>query len=162
MLSSSFQGFLVCLFFFVVILRLRVPELIIFSAFIGKEPVVRADLNNGAVIEQGNLVAKAAGGKPVTYIDRCPICHHLAESRIYLGFGNGVESRRRLIENDKRSVFIKRAGNGDFLRFATRNVHAVFIEVLIKICVKPLRHFFGVEDKARFFKAGIDLFRDIA
>ena len=151
-----------CLFFFIVILRLRVPELIIFSALVGKEPVVRADLNNGAVIEHGNLIAEAAGGKPVTYIDRSPVCHHLAESRIYFGFGNGVESRRRLVENNKRSVLIQRTGNGDLLRFAARNVHAVFIEVLIKICVKPLRHFFGVEDKARFFKAGIDFSRIVA
>ena len=84
----------------------------IFSVFIGEESVVRADLNNGAVIEYCNLVAEAAGGEPVADINRCSVRHHLAESRINFRFGNRVECRSRLIEYDERSIFIERAGYG--------------------------------------------------
>ena len=138
------------------------PQLVILPCRVGEECLVRADLNNRTMVKHGYLIAEAAGGEPVADINRCSVRHHLAESRIDFRFGNGVESRRRLVENDKRSILIQRTGNGDLLRFTARNIHAVFIEVLIKICVKPLRHFFGVEDKARFFKAGIDFSRIVA
>ena len=70
---------------------------------------MRADLNNGAVIEHGNLIAEAAGGKPVTYIDRRPVCHHLAESRIDFRFGNGVESKVRMTEELTLTSLMTRA-----------------------------------------------------
>ena len=46
-----------------VILRLRVPKLMVFAGFIGKERFVAAFLHDPAVIKYGDGIAEPAGGK---------------------------------------------------------------------------------------------------
>ncbi len=44
-----------------IILRLRIPKLMIFSSFVGKKHFMCPFLNNGTVMEYGNFITEAAG-----------------------------------------------------------------------------------------------------
>lgn len=51
-----------CAFILRIILRLRVPQLMVFSALIGNERGVRALLYHSTFVEHGDRVAELAGG----------------------------------------------------------------------------------------------------
>ena len=50
------------IFLFIVILRLSVPELVVFAAYVGNECIVVTALDKLAFVENGDLVAEFAGG----------------------------------------------------------------------------------------------------
>ena len=51
--------------FLCVILSLCVPELIVFPFFICQQHIVASALNEFAFVKNSNIIAEAAGGKPV-------------------------------------------------------------------------------------------------
>ena len=56
-------------FFFVIILSLRIPKLVIFAVFVGDELIMGTLLDYAALMKNRNIVAETAGGKAVTYIN---------------------------------------------------------------------------------------------
>ena len=79
-----------------IILRLGVPERVVFAAPIGKQFGVTALLDDRSLVEHGDLVAEFAGGQSVGDIDGGLIACDLIELTVDLRLGNGVERRRRI------------------------------------------------------------------
>ena len=84
---------------FSIILRLCVPQLVVFAVCVGNERSVRALLNNGSLMEYGNLVAELTRGQTVADIDGGLIACDLVKLSVDLRFSNRVESCRRLVED---------------------------------------------------------------
>lgn len=82
-----------CSIFFLyrIILRLCMPQLVVFSAFIGNERSVGALLDDSAFVEYGYLIAEFAGAQAVAYVYCGFIACNLIEFAVYLRFGNGVK-----------------------------------------------------------------------
>ena len=78
-----------------IILRLCVPERVVFAAPIGEQFGVTALLNDRALVEHGDLVAEFAGGQAVGDIDGSLIACDLIELAVDLRLGDGVQRRRR-------------------------------------------------------------------
>lgn len=72
---------------------------------------------------------------------------------VNLGLGDGIERGGRLIQADKGRILIQRAGNGNLLRLAARNLHAILLQILIQADVQPLGHFLQPLFKARQLQA---------
>ena len=123
-----------------IILRLGVPERVVFAAPIGEQFGVTALLNDRALVEHGDLVAEFAGGQAMGDIDGGLITCDLIELTVDLRLGDGVQRRRRLVEDDKGRVLIERAGNGDLLRLAAGNLDTVLGEIFVKHGVQTLFH----------------------
>lgn len=87
---------------------------------------MRALLNYCALMEHGNLIAELTRGQAVGDVDCGLVACNLVELSVDLGFGNRIESCRRLVEDNERSILVERTGNGDLLCFAAGNVNAVF------------------------------------
>ena len=119
-----------------IIMRLGVPQLVVFTVCIGNESCVRALLNNSALMEHSNLVAELTGGQTVGDVDCGLVACDLVKLSVNLRFCNRIESCRRLVEDNERSIFIKRTGNSDLLCFTSRNVNTVFIVILVEICFR--------------------------
>ena len=125
---------------FSIILRLCVPQLVVFTVCVGNERSVRALLNDRTLVEYGDLVAELTRGQTVGDIDCGFVACDLVKLSVNLRFGNRVESCRRLVEDNERSIFVERTGNGDLLCFTTGNVNAVIRQILIEHCVQSLFH----------------------
>ena len=65
-----------------------------------------SSLNKSAVVKDGYIVAKTAGGKSVTDKDRGLSPDHLVEFRIDLEFSQRIKRRRGLVEDYKRRILI--------------------------------------------------------
>ena len=89
-----------------VILRLRVPQLKVFSVFIGYKLVVRAGLYYSAVVEHGDPVAEPAGSEPVADIYCGFAAYDLVESRINFVFRYRIERSGGLVKNYERRFFV--------------------------------------------------------
>ena len=101
-----------------VILRLRVPQREVLAVLVLQERFMRAALDDTAVVEHGDAVAEAAGGKAVADVDRGPVADDLVELLVDLHLGDRVERGGRLVEHDERRVLVERAGERDLLRLA--------------------------------------------
>lgn len=104
-----------------IILRLRVPERVIFSRFVQNQLVVAARLDEPALIEHGDLIAEAAGGEPVRNVNRRLCSDELIKTLIDLMLGHRVKRRGRLVEDDERRILVERAGQRDLLRLPAGN-----------------------------------------
>ena len=91
---------------FCVVLSLRVPKLVIFSAFIGQKIFVATVLNNATVMENYDIITEAAGGKTVADIDSGLISGYCVKATVNLVFGHRVKSRRWLIKDYKGRILI--------------------------------------------------------
>ena len=69
-----------------IILRLSHPQLLIFPAFISEQFLVGAGLDDGALVENCNLITELAGGQTVADINSCFVACYLVEFFIYLCF----------------------------------------------------------------------------
>lgn len=67
------------------------PQLVVFSAFIGNERGVGALLDDSAFVEYGYLIAEFAGAQAVADVYCGFIACNLIEFAVNLRFGNGVE-----------------------------------------------------------------------
>lgn len=67
------------------------PQLVVFSAFIGNERGVGALLDDSAFVEYGYLIAEFAGAQAVADVYCGFIACNLIEFAVYLRFGNGVK-----------------------------------------------------------------------
>ena len=114
-----------------IILCLGVPERVVFAVPIGEQFGVAALLDDRALVEHGDLVAEFAGGQAVGDIDGSLIACDLIELTVDLRLGDGVQCRRRLVEDDEGRVLVERAGNGDLLRLAAGNIYAGRIKIRI-------------------------------
>jgi len=119
-----------------VILGLGVPELVVFTVRICQQFLMRANLNDFALVEHGDLIAEAAGGQAVADIDCSLIAYDLVKLRIDFCFGNGVKRGSGLIQDDEGRILVERSGKRDFLRFTTGNIDAILVEVLIERSVQ--------------------------
>lgn len=71
---------------------------------------------------------------------------------VNLGLGDGIERGGRLIQADKGRVLIQRAGNGNLLRFAARNLHAILLQILVQAGSSPLGIFCSRSSKPASFR----------
>ena len=122
-----------------IILCLCVPQLMIFAGFISKQLIMLPVLHNASLVKDSNARAEPTGRKPVTDINCRLARYHLIEMRIYFCLRKRIQRRRRFVQNDKRSIFIKRTGKCDFLRFTAGNFNAFRIKAFIDAGLKPLR-----------------------
>lgn len=76
-----------------IILRLCVPERVVFAAPIGEQFGVTTLLDDRALVEHGDLVAEFAGGQAVGDIDGSLIACDLIELAVDLRLGDGVQRR---------------------------------------------------------------------
>ena len=72
-----------------------------------------APLDNQTVIKNDDFIAEPAGGKAVADVNSGFLPYNLIEFAVNLCLGNRVESRGWLVENDKRSIFIKCPGESN-------------------------------------------------
>ena len=49
----------------------------------------------------------------------------LIKLTVDLRFGDGIERRGRLVQDDERRILVERTGNGDLLCFAAGNLNTV-------------------------------------
>ena len=129
------------------------PQLVVFATGIGDKLCMASMLDDRAPVKHGDLVAELAGGQSVGNIYCSFVSRYLIEFAVYLSLRDRVERRRRLVKNYKRSVLVKRAGNGDFLRLAARNINSVFVVILVEICFRAVPQLGKSCAEARFFKA---------
>ena len=111
---------------------------------------MRTELNELALLEHRDMFAEPAGGQAVGDVDRRFVAYQAVEFGVYLVFCDGVERGRRLIQHDKRCVFIQRPGKGELLRLAAGNFHAGFLHILVKIGIELLLHPAYIVRDARF------------
>ncbi len=79
---------------------------------------MRADGGDAAVLEHGDAVGAANGGKPMRNHHHSAVLHQVGQRGLHQRFAFGVERRRRLVENEDRRVLEDGARNGDALAFA--------------------------------------------
>ena len=101
------------------------PETGIFSVFFLQKRLMRAVLDDTACQEHQNFIAEAARGQPVADIERRLAAGDRIELPVDLIFGNGVKRRRRLVEHEEGRILVKCAGDGDLLRLAAGDHHAM-------------------------------------
>ena len=77
-----------------VILRLSRPERAILPLLVAEERLVRAGLRDRAMIEHGDPVAEAAGGQPVTDLDRGASAGDVTEAAVHLILRHRIQRRR--------------------------------------------------------------------
>ena len=121
-----------------VILRLGVPQFVILALRVRQQRLVRARLHNLTLIKHRDLIAELAGGEAVADVYRRLIACDFIELFLNLGLGDGIERSGRLIQADKGRVLIQRAGNGNLLRLAARNLHAILPRSLYRQVSSPL------------------------
>ena len=80
-----------------IILCLRVPERVVFPAFVRDEFTVRSLLDHCPLMKYKDLIAELTGGQAVADIDRRLVSDNLVEFRIDLCFRYRVQGRCRLI-----------------------------------------------------------------
>ena len=93
---------LCCLFR--VILCLGVPEFVVFAVYVCKQAVVGTLLDHAAFVEHGDLIAELAGRQAVTDVDCRLVTGDVIEFGVDLCFGDGVQGRCRLVQDDKRTA----------------------------------------------------------
>lgn len=71
---------------------------------------------------------------------------------VNLGLGDGIERGGRLIQADKGRILIQRAGNGNLLRLAARNLHAILPRSLYRQVSSPLGIFCSRSSKPASFR----------
>lgn len=77
-----------------IILRLRVPKLSIFAAGLRQQRFMRAVLGDLSLVEHQNFVAEAAGGQPVTDLDRGASAGDVTEAAVHLILRHRIQRRR--------------------------------------------------------------------
>lgn len=77
-----------------VILRLRVPKLGVFAAGLRQQRFMRAVLDDLSLVEYQNFVAEAAGGQPVTDLDRGASAGDVTEAAVHLVLRHRIQRRR--------------------------------------------------------------------
>lgn len=77
-----------------IILRLRVPKLGIFAAGIRQQRFMRAVLDDLPLVEHQNFVAEAAGGQPVTDLDKGASAGDMTEAAVHLVLRHRIRRRR--------------------------------------------------------------------
>ena len=97
-------------------------------------------LDHLTVAEHGDFVAEPAGRQPVADVDGRAVAGNGVELLVDLRLGNGVKGSGGFVQNDEGRVLVKRPGNGDLLRLAAGNLHAVLGKILVKHGVQPLGH----------------------
>ena len=116
---------------------------------------MRAALDDAAVVEHGDAVAEAAGGKAVADVDRGPVADDLVELLVDLHLGDRVERGGRLVEHDERRVHVERAGERDLLRLAARDLHALLVEVLVELRLEAVRKLREAVAETSLLQAGL-------
>ena len=97
-------------------------------------------LDHLTVAEHGDFVAEPAGRQPVADVDGRAVAGNGVELLVNLRLGDGVKGSGGFVQNDEGRVLVKCPGNGDLLRLAAGNLHAVLGEVLVEHGVQPLGH----------------------
>ena len=97
-------------------------------------------LDHLTVAEHGNFVAEPAGRQPVADVDGRAVAGNGVELLVDLRLGNGVKGSGGFVQNDEGRILVKCPGNGDLLRLAAGNLHAVLGKILVKHGVQPLGH----------------------
>lgn len=120
-----------CAVIFPVVFCLRFPQLPVFSCIYGEQLCVAAALNQTALFKDGNIVAETAGSKAMADVNRRPARKYGVKFRINRVFGNWIERSRRFIQNDKGRIPVKRAGQCDFLGFASGDFHPFVFKIPI-------------------------------
>ena len=97
-----------------------------------------AALNDVSVVEDQNIVAETGGGEPVGNVDGGSYAGDLVEPGVDLGLREGVKGGCGLVQNQKRRVFVQRAGKGDLLSLAAGDLDSGVGDVPVKISVQPV------------------------
>src|ERR1700730_12619808 len=90
---------------------------------------MRAALHDPALVEHDDLVGIAACGKPMRDHEGRPVLGDKIERVLNLAFGEGVERRGCLVENEDRRRLENGSGDGDALLFAAREFEAAFADL---------------------------------
>ena len=72
-------------------------------------------------------------------IDGGLVPHNVVEFGVDLRLRDGIQGRRRLIQDDEGRVLIQRPGDGDLLGLAAGDVDALPAEFLVEEGIQPLR-----------------------
>ena len=113
-----------------IILRLGGEEGVVEPLFFCHQGSVGTFLHYLALVKYGDLIAELARGEPVGDIDGGFVLQNRVEALIDLRLGYGIQGCRGLIEDDKGGVAVKCPRQGDFLRLAAGDVHAVLLSSL--------------------------------
>ena len=71
-------------------------------------------------------------------VDGGLVARNLVKLGVDLRLGNRVERGCRLVEDDERRVFVQCPGDGNLLRLAAGNLHALVGKILVELGVQPL------------------------
>lgn len=82
-------------------------------------------LYHGAFVEYADLIAEAAGGKPVADVNRRLVLDNIVEFAVDFRLCDWVQGGGGLIQDDEGSVLVERPGKGDLLVFAAGHIHAL-------------------------------------
>ena len=99
-------------------------ELIVGAPF-GDELFVASALDDAAVVEDHDNVGVLDGGQTVRDDEHRAALHQLIHAALHDGLGARVDGAGRLVEDHHRRVGDRRAGDGDELALALREVRAV-------------------------------------
>ena len=108
-------------------------------------------------MEDRNLFAEPAGGKPMGDIDCGLITDDALKTGIDLIFSHRVKRCGRLIQKDERGIFVHCAGDRNFLCLAAADFNAVFIIIFIQKTFNSMRQRMTVRIKTCIAKAGISM-----
>ena len=98
------------------------------EAALGHQRVVRALLDDAAVVHHDDPVGAADGGEAVGDDDRRAVVHQPLERLLDQPLGFGVERGGRLVEQQDRRVAQQRAGDREALALAARQPRAAFAQ----------------------------------
>src|SRR5262245_31399442 len=93
-----------------------------------QELLVRAELDDAPVIEDGDLVGVPQGREPMGNRDRRPALREAVEGLLHGPLGGGVQGARRLVEDKHRRVAQHRAGDRDPLLLAAGGARATLAD----------------------------------
>ena len=102
----------------------------ILSTLLGQQHLMGALLDDGTLMENGDLVAEFAGGEAVADVDGGLVAGDVVELRVDLGFCDGVQCGGGLIQDNERCILVQCPGNGDLLRLAAGDGDAVLARSL--------------------------------
>ena len=90
-----------------VILRLCMPQLIVFSALVRNQFFMRSLLYYCALVKHKYLIAEFAQGEAMTDVDCSLVPDYVIEFRINLSLSHRVKRRCRLVKNNERCVLVE-------------------------------------------------------
>ena len=99
------------------------------EAVLREQLVVRALLDDPAVVEHDDQVGVPHGREAVGDHERRPAHHQLVERVEDHGLGPRVDRRRRLVEDEDRRVLEERAGDADALALAAGELRTPLAEL---------------------------------